>query len=336
MKKLFGAKSVWFLLAALLMLPSLSLASDLLLQQLQSIVTFDRAQQENTGKNGAAIIENFVKTQKGGQSEEAFSPESIAAIEAFLHFAFDGNLNENPGKAFRALNLAGRADFTASAITCSKHGPFAEHVVEAIKCNRERTRYYETVSQGRTRALSKSYIALEQTILPVARIFDRWAARFWAKDIPVMRDDFVSMAAIPPAATCPERMGRLSPAGIKDYRRVLKTFRKNVYRAAAGFDFVKIQIEAIAALTSLKRLQLQHRCNLSLSIHLIESVGLAGRNAHRLKREHNGKADSFYRLFIIMQTLGVKMFADIDVKAQYFHQEGIGIIVNDLPAIPFP
>lgn len=305
-----------------------------LCKQLENINRFDKSQEKDA--NGSSAISNFVKSQKGASGEEGFSPESIAAIEAFIRFVFSND--EAAGKSLRALQFAGQLELQKAKISRRQPGPFAGHVIEAIEVNQARAKFYAQASKGQSESLSKLYTNLEKTILPLAKIFDRWAARLWQKGLPVMKNDFVSMAGLPTPDACPVRMGRMNDQGIKDYRSLLKTFRRNSYKAAWHYDFVALQIHAISALHQLKALQEIHHCNLTLSIHLIESIGLAARNADQIKQQFkNSKAaSSFYRAFIISQILGTRMFANIDLKAQFFHQAGIGIITNDLPRIPFP
>jgi hypothetical protein len=123
---------------------------------------------------------------------------------------------------------------------------------------------------------------------------------------------------------------------ISHYKELLKQYRSKVFSAVRQKDFIRIQLLSMAALHGLKRLELKHNCHLALSIHLIESIGLGARNADRLSQQFNGKADNFYRANLFLQTLGVKLFSNIDLEAQPLHEYGIGIIVNDLPAILIP
>ena len=308
---------------------------DFLYRQLEIINQFNKIQENDSSK----VISNFVKSQKGNPQQEAFSPESIAAIEAFFRFVF--SQDKEAAQAFQALHNAGKLRLekkSGPARAQQKTGPFSEHVIEAINVNKQRAKYYADRSKGQTQKLSKLYTTLETAILPMAAIFDRWAEKLCQKGIPVMKNDFVSMKDLPTPDTCPARMGRLNQTGLNDYRHAFKDFRKSAYAAAWRKDFVCLQIHAISALHKLKALQQIHHCNLTLSIHLIESIGLAARNADQLKQQHKShkEIDAFYRAFILSQIFGTRMFANIDLQAQYFHQAGIGIIVNDLPRIPFP
>ncbi len=310
-------------------------SGDFLCRQLEIINRFNKIQENDSSK----VISNFVESQKGNSQPEAFSPESIAAIEAFFRFVF--SRDKEAAQVFQALHNAGKLKLESkkgSDNTPHKAGPFSQHVIEAINVNKLRAKYYADRSKGQTQKLSNLYAALETVILPMAAIFDRWAQKLCQKGIPVMKNDFVSMEDLPTPDTCPARMGRLNQAGLNDYRQALKAFRKSAYTAAYRKDFISLQIHAISALHKLKALQQIHHCNLTLTIHLIESIGLAARNADQLKQQHKShkEIDAFYRAFILSQIFGTRMFAGIDLQAQYFHQAGIGIIVNDLPRIPFP
>ena len=106
--------------------------------------------------------------------------------------------------------------------------------------------------------------------------------------------------------------------------------------AVSRKDFLKVQLLAMNALHELRQMELRYQCNLALTIHFVESVGLAARNADRLSHQYAKRTDNFYRAFIAIQISGVRLFSKVDLQAQPFHRAGIGIIVNDLPAIPFP
>ena len=69
--------------------------------------------------------------------------------------------------------------------------------------------------------------------------------------------------------------------------------------------------------------------------HLVESLGLAAMNALDYAERSGGETLKLSRTFIRFQGLGLLGSVGIDRKAQAFHQQGIGIVVNDVPPIPF-
>ncbi len=202
---------------ALVLQAQISTASDnILLHQLNQIGKFELSHNAEEDKGGK--IRDFVQTQqKGSGQAESFSPESLAAFEKFFLFVFTDEDREVSAKALKALQIAGQFDYKQLELATSTVGPFAGHVKEAIKINKERSAYYASRTGNKSKKLSKLYTGLEYSILPIARIFDRWAAWLMKKGIPVMANDFVMMNYLPTPDACPVRMGRLSPDGIKQY-----------------------------------------------------------------------------------------------------------------------
>ena len=304
-------------------------------QQLQQINRFNQAQEPDRQTNLQNAIEAFITASCKAKNAEELTDESAEAMTAIFKFAFSEE--EGSAAVLRAMELSGRMHFKIHKRK-SEPGAFAGHVKEAIVINKERAKYYAMRSNGVTSKLSTEFTRLEYALLPVATIFDRWARSLQQKGLAVMQNDFVSMNDIPDADTCPANMGLLNANGIKAFKNILKDFRRQAYRAAAKKDFISVQIHAISALHALKALQQKHHCNLTLSIHLVESIGLAAQNADKLMQQHKNSHQiaCFYRALTLSQIFGSRLFADIDLKAQPFHQAGIGIIVNDLPRIPFP
>ncbi len=310
-----------------------------LIQQLSGMARFESLQSvtETSETRTAEIINGFIAATE----DQAVDEEIMAGrLTAFTRLAFAAESEDNFAfnGLLKVLQISGRMQFQKADATAagSFEKYFSGHVKEAITVNRERSKFYADLSNGETKGLSKLYTSMEYALLPVSAIFDRWGRHLNLQGIPVLVNDFVPMSAIKPAATKPINTSALDKDGRKVFRKTLDAFQSRVFAAASRKDFLQVQMAAIEALTSLRQLEARYVCNLALSVHFVESIGLAGRNADNLSRSFAGRSDNFYRAFIIAQNAGVKMFSIIDIKAQRFHGQGIGIIVNDLPAIPFP
>lgn len=306
-----------------------------LVKQLKVIANFNSTQNFGSSLTGSEIINRFAAEVV--QTDSMDSAIFADSLSDFCELAFQKE-EEASTAAFMALQISGRAQFfrqsQKTVTSAEKH--FSQHVIDAIKVNRERKDYYVKVSGGETRELTRLYLALEYSILPVAAIMDAWAGKYQKLGLPVLINDFVSMESIAAPDQMLARNGSLDKIGLKVFDSILSAYNHESSAAARNKDFAMVQFYAIKALSDLRKLEKAQNCNLSMSIHLIESAGLAARNAAALSRASNGRTDNFYRAFIILQNVGLKGFARIDKKAQKFHQAGIGIITNDLPAIPFP
>ncbi len=300
--------------------------------QLDTITSFEELQNpQNAAKKELATVKDFLKFYSKAPTD--YSDQNTDSLINFLELVYDKPENELGRKIFRSFALSAKL---INKNSDAENAPFLHHVKEAIEVNKKRAEYYAKVSNNRSKPLSRKYIMIERSIVPTAIILDMWARALRRQGIPALAGDFSSMRSIFPANKAPARRGKLPKEAISHYKELLKQYRSKVFSAVRQKDFIRIQLLSMAALHSLKKLELKHNCHLALSIHLIESIGLGARNADRLSQKFNGKADNFYRANLFMQTLGVKLFSSIDLKAQSLHECGIGIIVNDLPAIPFP
>lgn len=317
-------------------------AESYLHEQLALVARFSRLQNSDIAaplqqQHPTRLIESFLQAAQASTATE-FTDKSSEDLAAFFEFAFAGEQSEDFSRVNKILQIAGRVQFARENFGSPNPAekPFSGHVKEAIKINKARAKFYASISSGETGKLSKLYTSLEYCLLPLAAIFDKWGQHYQKMGIPVLLNDFVSMTLIPDAQTQLVRTGKLNAESVKCFKDTLRCYQKNVFAAAARKDFVQIQIATVQALHSLRQLELQNNCNLSLSIHFTESIGLAARNADLLSRKFMKKTDNFYRAFIVLQTAGIRLFSTVDLQAQAFHQAGIGIITNDLPPINFP
>ena len=310
--------------------------SNYLQKQLTLISKFDFLQNNKTSET-TPIIRNFISLNLSNKTNYN-SEQKAKSLESFLKLAFSAESQQKQNSILKVLELSGRFSYNFSAKSSDSHEnkPFTHHIKEAISINKRRAEYYAGISNHETKGLSKLFTSFEYCLLPVSNIFDKWAQHYWKKGIPVLKNDFVSMKNIPGKAAPLKRTGSLDSQGKKFYKQVLKTYQSNVLKASGKKDFIRVQLESIKALSALRKLEHYQNCNLSMSIHFIESIGLAARNADIYGQKFNHESDNFYRAFIISQTLGIRFFSLIDLKAQKFHCRNIGIITNDLPAIPFP
>ncbi len=312
-----------------------------LIRQLTTITRFADLQTSNETSEKAnehAVI-NFISLA----SASDLNDEQTEQLTDFARLVFSEDFSDLPAGLNGIMQSAGRLQLAGesrikvvSGAQANRSRHFSGHVRDAIAINKKRAVFYAAVSSGRTRSLSRRYMAMEYCLLPLAAFFDRWATRLNRQGIPALAEDFVPMSEIKAAETRPARTGALDNRGLADFRRLLRCYDEQIDAAARKKNFCQIQVTAIEALHNLRDLEARYNCNLSLTIHLVESAGLAARNAQKLSLQYHGRADNFYRAFVMLQSAGLPMFSKIDLEAQVFHREGTGIITNDLPAIPFP
>lgn len=208
---------------------------------------------------------------------------------------------------------------------------FATHLREAIAVNRARRPKYAARTNGASRWLSTGLIASELNTLPLAWWFD-WRARRLGNP-GVVTEDFVPMddAALwdmPPTYT-----GIASDAAQCEARALLTAGRKATSRAPGDFEAVAAEMSRL--LTALRDLETTEGAHFAMAVHIVESVGFAAANAPRwIAVEPRARRVS--RDLVWVQAQGLLLALPIDTRAQPLHAQGIGIVVNDVPPIPFP
>ncbi len=304
--------------------------------RLEEINRFSALQSPGSAnEQSSSIIENFCLLSQGETDiDEDEKAESIGLFAELMLF----NSSDTSSGAFKAMYYSGKAAISLNRITQKEKQTkyFTEHVTEAISVNKSRAKYYSKLTNGKSAFLSRLYMSMEYALIPLSLIMDKWAKKFQQQGLPVLVNDFVSMNNINEASAPLARTSSLDNNGRKALREFLKDFYRGTRKSSRNKDFAMVEKYAILALHQLRNLETIYNCNLSLSVHLVESIGLAARNAQDLGTISDGKTDNFYKAYIMLQNAGIRGFSIIDLKAQEFHRQGVGIIVNDLPAIPFP
>lgn len=211
---------------------------------------------------------------------------------------------------------------------------FYRHVREAIQSNRERLPYYAKASGGDSKGLSQKLITYEHLVLPLAAWFDRAAADFNRRGIPVVQADFVSMSGILPPGTPHRHRHRASEAEVRELEGWLKDYRGAAQQAMSKRDFEQVAALSVTLLDRIDQLETRSDSHFAMTKHLVESVGFAAVNGVRYHAASHGEVDDLVARFLRVQALGLTGAVSMDQEAQRLHERGIGILVNDLPEIP--
>jgi hypothetical protein len=214
-------------------------------------------------------------------------------------------------------------------------GPFASHLVDAIALNRARRADYAYRSAGRSEALSALLIAVERCCLPAAALVD-WRARpFNAAAVPIVHHEFAPMSDVLPANTPPTHTRQATQAERRHIAplpaRLLGVLRAQMRTG----DFEGGAQACMAALDAVQDFQDETQVHYAMTIHLVESVGLACLNAVGYASLTGGATGSVSRQLVRLQAAGLPFALHYDRLAQASHAVGVGVLVNDVPPIPF-
>lgn len=227
-----------------------------------------------------------------------------------------------------------RGESSAAASETESEGGFAHHVREALAINRARREIYAELSGGVSEAASGELIRGERVTLPFAWWYDRRARGFNERGIGIVHDDFVSMDAIRPPETPPRYRRVVNKAEKKRIKALLREFRGELKALLKDHDFAGAAERTRVALGAVQSLERVHAAHWAMTVHLLEQIGLSAERAVGYVATDPEVADLAQR-FICFQALGLQGAVSVDHKAQRAHVLGVGVIVNDLPPIPF-
>ncbi len=214
-------------------------------------------------------------------------------------------------------------------------GGFYRHLADAIDINQARKPAYAAATDGRSTGLSNRLIWFERLSLPVARYFDVRARRFNRRGIGVVRNDFVSMDRIRPLETAPHYTRTASTSDHRRCKQRLVDYRTDVLDANRNDDFHAICRQTIDLLHFIAQLEESAQAHFAMVKHFAESVGFAACNAIEWARRSDGTTVNLSRHLIWIQVRSITTGIWFDKQAQPLHTTGCGIVVNDIPPIPF-
>jgi hypothetical protein len=208
---------------------------------------------------------------------------------------------------------------------------FASHIREAITINKKRRKIYASLTAGKTRFLSNTLIGLEYAVLPIAWYFDARARKYNKNGIRIILDDFVEMHVKPANNLIHYRneftddLYHLLMPQIKNCLVELKKCISLSEIIKTSERLYKLVIES----------QKEYQVHLAMTLHLLESTLLIAYNGIKYSEQSHGKTETLTLQLIRSHLFALRFAVRFDKKANVFHREGVGIVVNDLPNIKY-
>ncbi len=184
--------------------------------------------------------------------------------------------------------------------------------------------------------MSDLLIRTEYVCLPFALAFDRRGRRFNEAGIPIIQDDFVSMDEIGDSHDPPTFTNRAGRSEFEALSAELGEYTRCLRDSAKRFDFEQAARDTARMLANVAGRETRCGAHFAMVRHLLESIGLAAVNALRYEELSRGDTRTLSRDLLLFETRGLGTSVALDRRAQHAHAVGVGILVNDLPAIPFP
>jgi hypothetical protein len=215
------------------------------------------------------------------------------------------------------------------------HEGFAQHLREAIAVNSSRQAYYAAQTAGRSRLLSTTLVTLERMALPWAMFMDGQARPFAARGIAVVGGDFVPLHGLPPADAPPRHRRVAGPAHVEPLKTALAAYQSEVNAALAARDLLRVAAASYTLLGTIARTEEAAGAHFAMTRHIVESIGLAALNGSRHATASDGETTRLSVWLIRSKLMAFASSLWMDRQAQSHHTHGVGILVNDLPHIPF-
>ena len=209
------------------------------------------------------------------------------------------------------------------------------HLREAVAVNKSRKPIYASLTENKSRPLSRRLINLERSIIPFAWIMDRRAVKFQKAGIPIVAHDFVPMSPLPEPTSLLNLAGVANQTLWDSLRQAVKHYRKHVRKSLRKRNLKTICDQTAILLQQLEKWENRGQCHFAMCKHLLESVGLIALHGQDYERRSKGKSYRLTSDLIKAHLMGLRFFDEMDRPAQRIHQSGVGWLVNDLPHIPF-
>lgn len=214
---------------------------------------------------------------------------------------------------------------------CKINNGMEKHLVDAIELYSFRMALYHDLTQGKSDKLFKKLIADEKLSLGVARIFDVRAYAFSQTGIAIVEADFVSMDGNAGFGAAIAYASKLDAIRQTEVQKRLSNFKP------AENNFVDVSNQCFQLLIWIDDFERKHNLYLPMTKHLVESIGFSALHAPVYMAQSSGATFPLSRDMVKMQIFVLRNLnpLEFDVAANTFHQDGIGVLVNDLPHIPF-
>ncbi len=221
--------------------------------------------------------------------------------------------------------------FTVNSIAHA--GGFYTHIRDAIQLNKKRTQFYSTLTNGKSKIISKGLITLEYATIPISKYYDFIARKYNQAGIPLLELDFIDMKYAPEFSEekrFPERMY----SSIR--RPEISLITKELKRALKADDYeqiIQISSQEISALE-------ENRSYNCLTRHFLESVrrsaALLPYYIKASKQKGLSSPQRIVKQVIKLQLNSLILVHQLDIKAAPIQQQGVAIICQDIPHIPMP
>jgi hypothetical protein len=218
---------------------------------------------------------------------------------------------------------------------CDSKDGLVAHIQDAIKLNRARSPHYAGQTGGKSKNLSDYFIRLQRWALPKAWWLDRKSVPFHKQGICIIQNDLISMSKSASKDQPLIYKAEISTPKWDTIADELKLFCKKVRALGTQGRFEEIAGLARQYRDYIENIESIWHSYLAMCKHLIESIGFMASNAVNYSEQTNGETRPLSAALINAHVAAIQYAVKIDIQAQPLHGMDCGIIVNDLPPVPF-
>ena len=151
----------------------------------------------------------------------------------------------------------------------------------------------------------------------------------------IIANDFVSLKNALPESEEPKYINIISHSLVRHLFRKMFTLRRRIRKLLKKKDFVNIHRLICTEIDYIIELETKNLIHIAMLKHILESVGFAAKNSIEYTKHDDNRVKKLAVCFIKTQMLGTILTPLIDRSANKIHKLGVGIIVNDVPSIPY-
>lgn len=214
-------------------------------------------------------------------------------------------------------------------------GYFYQHMSDAIAINRSRRPGYIEKTHGKARILSHYMVGMERIFIPVALYFDRQAQPFIDAGVNIIKNDFIDMKYVPEASKETTYRHTAPSIAHKHLKTALLEYKKNGLAELRGYNYLSVCDKTAHMLELIESLEQDSQAHFAMSKHMLESIGFAALHAKTYTEQSHGRTEKLGKQLIALQLWLADSGISADKMAQKCHALGAGILVNDVPYIPF-
>jgi hypothetical protein len=209
--------------------------------------------------------------------------------------------------------------------------PIKQHLKEAIAHNKSFVQHYSELSEKRSERISYQLIFGETLSKLLIRNIEYLALPYQATGVPLFCDDVISMDKAPASLELTPIEFRPKNFLAVDIKELSKKLRNEIY-----YNQFNAAYSTIA--TTLRYIENESQ-QLCMTRHFLESIALSIKNmpnSIRIAKEKNLEDPTeIIKSFLDIQRLSLRMLYHLDKDAFELQKEGIPILCNDVPKVPW-